>query len=113
MVASIKRDQKKDYMESEPMAITVTGQDGNAETKTKCSAKKTEESIKFEELKKSQDTLNKKLMEVMTMVRGNLENFERMSIDMLNFKKNVTEIKEKLGAEDMKSLELELKCCQK
>ena len=112
-MTSIKREQKKDYMESETIAITGTVPEGNAETMTNCSGKKTEESIQIEELKKSQDTLNKKLMEVMITVQGNLENFERMSIDMLNFKKNVTEIKEKLGDDDMKSLELELKSCQK
>ena len=85
-----------------------TGTEKNSETITECSERKTKRTTQIYEIKESQDSLNKKQMEMMTIVKRMSKSMERMNDDIINLKKSVTEGMVQMD-EDMRSLEQEWK----
>ena len=85
-----------------------TGTEKNSETTTECSGRKIKRTTQIDEIKESQDSLNKKQMEMMTMVKRMFKSMERMNDDIINLKKSVTEGMVQID-EDMRSLKLEWK----
>ena len=60
----------------------------------------------YEEIKRSLDILNEKLVKVMTMVQDNFENIEKMKDEVLILRKDVSKNKESPDDEDLKSMKL-------